>query len=732
MIPPGLAFASVSQKALDFVEARPGGRYYFDWVKTAKSQRKGNSPFTPAVNLFMGLDVALDMIEEEGLDNVFARHDLLARATRAGVAALGLELYGNPDERSTVVTALELPETIDGNKVPGALRKLGITANGGQDHLKGKILRIAHCGYFGAFDILTSLSRHRDGAGPARPRRRARRRRRRGPARLPRGRGSGGGMTTLTEPYRVLVAEKIAETGVDMLRERFDVDLGTDWSRADLLERIGSYHGILIRSATKLDAEVIERADNLRVVGRAGVGVDNVDVAAASKRGIIVANAPEANTVAAAEHTVALMLALARNIPQAHASLTSGKWERSKFGGTEVEGKTLGVLGFGRIGQLVAIRARAFGMHVVAFDPFVTTERFRELGVEQGRVARRRAQGRRLHHAAPARRRPRRRASSTRTRSPSARTACGSSTSPAARWSSTRTSRPRWTTARSPAPRSTCSRRSRSPTTRCSATPTSSSRRTWAPSTAEAQDRAGVQTAEQVVAALTGGVVSTAVNIPAVSAEDMEVLGPFIPLALRLGRIAAALAEPERRARRGRAHGPDRRARHAPAHAVGAQRRVRRPHRGGRQPRQRADAGRGARDRRLRAARGDRARLRRPDAGHAGHRRASACASSARRSATGTARTCSRPGASASTSRSTTRTWRCSATATCRAWSAASARSLGEHGINISAAAVGRQEDGARSDLAVMAVTTDVRVPDAVVGEIAGSDGFVSGRSLSL
>jgi serine---pyruvate transaminase len=158
MIPPGLAFASVSQKALDFVEAKPGGRYYFDWVKTAKSQRKGNSPFTPAVPLFQGLDVALDMIETEGLDNVFARHDLLARATRAGIAGLGLELYGNPDERSTVVTALELPETVDGNKVPGALRKLGITANGGQDHLKGKILRIAHCGYFGAFDILTSLS----------------------------------------------------------------------------------------------------------------------------------------------------------------------------------------------------------------------------------------------------------------------------------------------------------------------------------------------------------------------------------------------------------------------------------------------------------------------------------------------------------------------------------------------------------------------------------------------
>jgi serine---pyruvate transaminase len=158
MCPPGLAFASVSERALEYAAKRGEGRYYFDWGRTVKSQRKGASPFTPAVSLFLGLDVALGLIEEEGLDDVLARHSVLARATRAGVAAIGLDLYGDPDERSTVVTAVELPEDIDGNKVPGALRKLGITANGGQDHLKGKILRIAHCGYFGAFDIVTSLS----------------------------------------------------------------------------------------------------------------------------------------------------------------------------------------------------------------------------------------------------------------------------------------------------------------------------------------------------------------------------------------------------------------------------------------------------------------------------------------------------------------------------------------------------------------------------------------------
>jgi serine---pyruvate transaminase len=158
MCPPGLAFASVSERALEFAAGRGEGRYYFDWGRTAKSQRKGASPFTPAVSIFLGLDVALGLIEAEGLDNVMARHQLLARATRAGVAAMGLELFGDPDERSTVVTAVELPEDVDGGKVPGTLRKLGITANGGQDDLKGRILRIAHCGYFGAFDIVTSLA----------------------------------------------------------------------------------------------------------------------------------------------------------------------------------------------------------------------------------------------------------------------------------------------------------------------------------------------------------------------------------------------------------------------------------------------------------------------------------------------------------------------------------------------------------------------------------------------
>ena len=250
-------------------------------------------------------------------------------------------------------------------------------------------------------------------------------------------------------------------------------------------------------------------------------------------------------------------------------------------------------------------------------------------------------------------------------------------------------------------------------------------------STTEAQDRAGVQTAEQVVAALTGGVVSTAVNIPAVSAEDMEVLGPYLPLVQRLGRLATALAEGEHRARRVRVPRPPRGPRHAPAHARHAQRRARRPHGGGGQPRQRAVAGRGARDRGRRDEGARRARLHRPRPHH-GRRRA---AWSAPRSASSTARTCSRPGASASTSSSTTPTSRSSATPTSPAWSGASAPCSATHGINISQAAVGRQppgEDGHRDNVAVMAVTADNAVPQAVVDEIVASDGFVEGRAVSL
>jgi D-3-phosphoglycerate dehydrogenase len=180
---------------------------------------------------------------------------------------------------------------------------------------------------------------------------------------------------------KVLVREEIAEAGIRLLRDRgFEVDVDGD---SDLAKTIGGYDAIIVRSATKVTADLIARADNLKVIGRAGVGIDNVDVEAATRRGIVVANAPESTVISAAEHTIGLLVALTRNIPQAHAALKQGRWERKTYGGVELADKTLGVLGFGRIGQQVARRAAGLGMRVMAYDPFVSRDRFRELGVER-------------------------------------------------------------------------------------------------------------------------------------------------------------------------------------------------------------------------------------------------------------------------------------------------------------------------------------------------------------
>jgi len=351
-------------------------------------------------------------------------------------------------------------------------------------------------------------------------------------------------MTATDTNPRVLVAEKIGDSGISLLREHFNVDVETGWSRDELADRIGAYDGILIRSATKLDAELLGHADQLRAVGRAGVGVDNVDVAVATKRGIIVANAPESNVITAAEHTMALLLALARNIPQAHASLTSGKWERSKFSGTELHEKTLGILGFGRIGQLVSQRARGFGMRVIAYDPFVGAERYRDLGIEQAEspedvyavadfltvhlpktpetegwlnaeVLAKCKDGVRVLNVA---------------RGPlvvdeDLKAALDSGKVAGAALDVFRSE----------------------PVTEhpLFGYPNVIVTPHLGASTAEATDRAGFQAAEQVVAALTGGIVTSAVNVPAVSAEDFEVLGPYLPLCKALGSIAVALAVAE-------------------------------------------------------------------------------------------------------------------------------------------------------------------------------------------
>jgi D-3-phosphoglycerate dehydrogenase len=341
----------------------------------------------------------------------------------------------------------------------------------------------------------------------------------------------------VTAKPRVLVREPIAEAGIRLLEERFDVDVD---GATPLDESIAAYDAIVIRSGTELTAELIERAERLRVIGRAGVGVDNVDVDAATRRGIVVANAPESTVVSAAEHAIGLLVALVRHIPQAHAALKEGRWERSAHGGIELEGKTLGVLGFGRIGQQVARRAIGLGMRVVAYDPFVARDRFRELGAERAErpedllavaefltlhlpltpetagtidaaAIERMPDGARLVNAAR-----------------------GELVDEGALLDALRSGKLAgaaldvFSTEPYSGPLLELDNVVVTPH--------------LAASTEEAQDRAGVIVAEQVAAALAGELVTNAVNIPALRQEDLEVLGPYIPVAAQLGRLAIELA----------------------------------------------------------------------------------------------------------------------------------------------------------------------------------------------
>jgi D-3-phosphoglycerate dehydrogenase len=183
---------------------------------------------------------------------------------------------------------------------------------------------------------------------------------------------------------KVLVSDPLSEVGIKIFQETpgIDVHVDTGLSPEELKETVGQYDGLVIRSATKVTKEILEAADNLKVIGRAGIGLDNVDIPAASKRGIVVMNTPEGNTITTAEHTIAMMLALSRNIPQATASLKEGKWEKKKLKGQEVFNKTLGLIGIGHIGRIVADRARGMKMRVIVFDPYMKPETVEKLDFE--------------------------------------------------------------------------------------------------------------------------------------------------------------------------------------------------------------------------------------------------------------------------------------------------------------------------------------------------------------
>ena len=189
----------------------------------------------------------------------------------------------------------------------------------------------------------------------------------------------------MSEKFVVIAADKISVTGLAPLMEddRFEVLVPDGWSPEEMEEALGRAHGLIVRSATKVTRELLEQAPNLKVIGRAGVGVDNIDLEVATELGIPVINAPEGNTVSAAELAMALILTVARNVAWADASVRAGAWARSQFSGMEIRGKTLGLVGAGRIGTAVALRAQAFGMETIAYDPYLTEERAKDLGIER-------------------------------------------------------------------------------------------------------------------------------------------------------------------------------------------------------------------------------------------------------------------------------------------------------------------------------------------------------------
>jgi D-3-phosphoglycerate dehydrogenase len=345
------------------------------------------------------------------------------------------------------------------------------------------------------------------------------------------------------EKMKVLVKEKIAQAGIDILKEHFDVEVRTDMTDQELTERINDYDAILVRSASNITADVLQHATRPKVIGRAGVGVDNIDVKAATQKGIVVANAPGSNSLSVAEHALGLLLAQVRQIPNANASMHAGLWEKSKFKGEEITDKVLGIMGLGKIGVLMAQRAKGLRMHVVAYDPYVAVDRFRELGVERMdapddlyaasdfisvHLPKTAETASMIGDAAFAKMRKGVRIINC---------ARGGIVDEAALARALESGQVAsagldvFSTEPVPADFPLAKFDNVIMTPHLGA------------STTEGQDRAGVIVAEQIVAGLTGGVVTYAVNIPSISEEAMQAIGPFLPLAETLGQLMSAIAE---------------------------------------------------------------------------------------------------------------------------------------------------------------------------------------------
>src|SRR6266851_985798 len=346
----------------------------------------------------------------------------------------------------------------------------------------------------------------------------------------------------MAESFRVLLSDSLSPQGVDVLKRhpQISVDIKTGLSPSELAVIIGSYDALVVRSATKVTREVIDRANALKIIGRAGVGVDNVDLDAATRRGIVVMNSPLGNSVTTAEHTISMMMAMARHIPAAHAALLAGKWERSKFTGSEVCNKTLGIVGLGNIGRIVADRAIGLKMKVIGFDPILTAEAAARIGVEKVELDEllRRADFITLHAPLTDETRGLIGATAFAVMKKGVRVincARGGIVNETALLEALQSGKVAGAAldvfVEEPPPLD-------HPLLRhphVIATPHLGA------ATDEAQVQVAVDIANQVVEFLTEGTIRFAVNIPALSVKELEMLGPHLSLSEKLGRLAAQL-----------------------------------------------------------------------------------------------------------------------------------------------------------------------------------------------
>ena len=341
---------------------------------------------------------------------------------------------------------------------------------------------------------------------------------------------------------KVLISDKLSPTAIEVFKARgIETDFKPDLDHADLLECVGDYNGLAVRSATKVTAEVIEAASQLRVIGRAGIGIDNIDLPAATKRGIVIMNTPFGNSITTAEHTIAMMFAAARRIPPADVSTQAGKWEKNRFMGVELYGKTLGLIGCGTIGSIVADRAVGLNMKVIVYDPFITQERAVALGVEKVELDALLGRSDIISLHAPMNDQTRNILSGANL----ARTKPGVIVINVARGGLMNEAALRELLESGHVAAAACDVFSEEPAKdnvlfgapNFIATPHMGS------STAEAQENVARQVAEQMSDYLLTGSISNALNMPSISAEEAPRLKPFVELAEKLGSFAGQTAD---------------------------------------------------------------------------------------------------------------------------------------------------------------------------------------------